>query len=71
MKRTPVFGPAMGFYEWQKIGNKARQSWTFESPNGEIFAFAGLWDRWKDRTTGNVLETYTKNMSAPCFTFGC
>ena len=33
--------------------------WTIELPNGEIFAFAGLWDRWKDRTTGSVLETYT------------
>ncbi|MGB6689158.1 MAG: SOS response-associated peptidase family protein [Terracidiphilus sp.] len=25
----------------------------------KFFAFAGLWDRWKDRTTSNVVETYT------------
>jgi putative SOS response-associated peptidase YedK len=59
MKRRRCLVPATGFYEWQRIGNKAKQPWTIELPNGEIFAFAGLWDRWKDRTTGSVLETYT------------
>lgn len=59
MKRRRCLVPATGFYEWQKVGNKAKQLWTIELPNGEIFAFAGLWDRWKDRTTGSVLETYT------------
>ena len=24
-----------------------------------MFAFAGLWDRWKDKATGKTLETYT------------
>ena len=24
-----------------------------------MFAFAGLWEKWKDRTTGEVLRTYT------------
>ena len=39
--------PADGFYEWQKTG-KARQPYCFEVNEGELFAFAGLWDRWKD-----------------------
>ena len=59
MKRRRCLVPATGFYEWQKIGNKAKQPWTIELPKGEIFAFAGLWDRWKDRATASVLETYT------------
>lgn len=59
MKRRRCLVPATGFYEWQKNGNKGKQPWTIELPNGELFAFAGLWDRWKDRTTGSVLETYT------------
>lgn len=59
MKRRRCLVPATGFYEWQKIGNKTKQPWMIELPNGEIFAFAGLWDRWKDRTIGNVLDTYT------------
>ena len=24
-----------------------------------LFAFAGLWERWKDKTTSETLETYT------------
>jgi putative SOS response-associated peptidase YedK len=38
--------PADGFYEWQRTG-KAKQPYCFEV-NGALFAFAGLWDRWKD-----------------------
>lgn len=59
MKRRRCLVPATGFYEWQKIGKKGKQPWTIELTNGDIFAFAGLWDRWKDRITGSVLETYT------------
>jgi putative SOS response-associated peptidase YedK len=39
--------PADGFYEWQRIG-KMKQPYCLEVNNGELFAFAGLWDRWKD-----------------------
>jgi putative SOS response-associated peptidase YedK len=39
--------PADGFYEWQRQGS-AKQPFCFEVNNGELFAFAGLWDRWKD-----------------------
>ena len=39
--------PADGFYEWQGSG-KAKQPYCFEVNGGELFAFAGLWDRWKD-----------------------
>jgi putative SOS response-associated peptidase YedK len=39
--------PADGFYEWMRSG-KAKQPYCFEVNNGELFAFAGLWDRWKD-----------------------
>jgi putative SOS response-associated peptidase YedK len=39
--------PADGFYEWQRSG-KVKQPYCFEVNDGEVFAFAGLWDRWKD-----------------------
>jgi putative SOS response-associated peptidase YedK len=39
--------PADGFYEWQRRG-KAKQPYCFEVNDGGLFAFAGLWDRWKD-----------------------
>ena len=47
--------PADGFYEWQKIG-KTKQPFCFEVNDGELFAFAGLWERWKD-ADGKALET--------------
>jgi len=39
--------PADGFYEWRNSSG-ARQPFCFEVNHGELFAFAGLWDRWKD-----------------------
>src|SRR5215469_5452219 len=50
--------PADGFYEWQRNGN-ARQPYCFEVHDRKLFAFAGIWDRWKDPTgkVRKVLET--------------
>jgi putative SOS response-associated peptidase YedK len=39
--------PADAFYEWSRTG-KTKQPYCFEVNEGELFAFAGLWDRWKD-----------------------
>jgi putative SOS response-associated peptidase YedK len=39
--------PADGFYEWSRTG-KTKQPYCFEVREGELFAFAGLWERWKD-----------------------
>ena len=47
--------PADGFYEWQRTG-KAKQPYCFEVNEGELFAFAGIWDRWRD-PDGKTVET--------------
>jgi putative SOS response-associated peptidase YedK len=47
--------PADGFYEWQRTG-KAKQPYCFEVRKGEMFAFAGIWERWKD-ATGQWIKT--------------
>jgi putative SOS response-associated peptidase YedK len=47
--------PADGFYEWKRMG-KGKQPYCFEADERELFAFAGLWDRWKD-ATGNWIRT--------------
>ncbi|MFZ0136922.1 MAG: SOS response-associated peptidase [Candidatus Sulfotelmatobacter sp.] len=44
-----------GFYEWKKTGT-AKQPYCFEVDGGELFAFAGIWDRWKHES-GNMVET--------------
>lgn len=51
--------PADGFYEWQKLDAKTRQPWAIGLADGSLFAFAGLWERWKDKTTQQPLETFT------------
>jgi putative SOS response-associated peptidase YedK len=47
MKSRRCLVPADGFYEWQKA-TAAKQPFCFEVNDGELFAFAGIWDRWKD-----------------------
>jgi putative SOS response-associated peptidase YedK len=47
--------PADGFYEWMRTG-KTKQPYCFEINDGEMFAFAGLWDRWRD-SSGNWIKT--------------
>ena len=49
--------PADAFYEWQKSGS-AKQPYCFEVREGELFAFAGVWDKWKG-PSGKVLETFS------------
>lgn len=40
--------PADGFYEWKKLDVKTKQPYSFTLRQGGPFAFAGLWDAWKD-----------------------
>ena len=39
--------PADGFYESRRLGT-AKQPYCFEVNKGELFAFAGIWDGWKN-----------------------
>ena len=55
--------PADGFYEWKRSAG-SKQPYCFEVNNGELLAFAGLWDRWKD-TGGNWLTTCTILTTTP------
>lgn len=38
--------PADGFYEWRKIDSR-KQPYCIGLVEGELFAFAGLWERWE------------------------
>ncbi len=39
--------PADGFYEWEKLGPKAKQPWFVHRADREPLAFAGLWEEWR------------------------
>jgi putative SOS response-associated peptidase YedK len=55
LKSRRCLVPADGFYEWVRTG-KTKQPFCFEVNEGQLFAFAGIWDRWKD-PSGNTVET--------------
>ena len=56
--------PADGFYEWQWLG-KRKQPWYIHRADGELFAFGGLWDRWRDPATGDCIESCAIVTTAP------
>lgn len=39
--------PADGFYEWHTVG-KRKYRYRIQLKNEQLFAFAGLWEEWKD-----------------------
>jgi putative SOS response-associated peptidase YedK len=51
--------PTTGFYEWQKKGSSTKQPFYFYLNNKEVFGFAGLYEEWLNKQTGELLETCT------------
>ncbi len=49
---------ADGFYEWRREGS-VKTPYLISLASGEPCAFAGLWERWTDKETGELLETAT------------
>jgi putative SOS response-associated peptidase YedK len=47
-----------GWYEWQ-VAPGGKQPWFIRREEGRPFAFAGLWERWKDPATGAPLDSCT------------
>ncbi len=59
VKRRRCLIPADGFFEWQPIDKKTKQPFAFGLKDGSLFALAGLFDAWRDKTTGQALLSYT------------
>ena len=49
--------PASAFYEWQKTQG-GKQPYLIHPVGGELFGFAGLWERWT-RQDAEPLDTFT------------
>jgi putative SOS response-associated peptidase YedK len=47
MKSRRCLIPADGFYEWVRTST-SKQPFCFEVGDGGLFAFAGVWERWRD-----------------------
>lgn len=74
VSRKRCLVPADGFYEWQvkpqentdpessksKLKSKPKkQPYRIMLKSEELFSFAGLWDEWVDKSSGEVLKTFT------------
>jgi hypothetical protein len=57
--------PADGFYEWKKLDAKAKQPYAIVMKDRSVFGFAGLWERWKDRASGQAIQSCTIITTAP------
>jgi len=52
--------PADGFYEWKEIpGQKTKQPYFIRMNDSGLFAIAGLWSTWKDKASGENIESCT------------
>jgi putative SOS response-associated peptidase YedK len=58
LERRRCLVPATGFYEWKKEGTK-KKPYYIHLLNSELFCFAGLWDSWKDKESGNTIYSFT------------
>ena len=47
---------ADGYYEWQRSGS-IKQPYFISFADGEPFGMAGLWERWRDAGSGELLES--------------
>ncbi|MGY6499650.1 MAG: SOS response-associated peptidase [Acidimicrobiales bacterium] len=47
-RRQRCIVPADGFFEWtSEPGRRQKQPWFIHRPDGEPYAFAGLWETWR------------------------
>ncbi|UVV66733.1 SOS response-associated peptidase [Brucella anthropi] len=58
LKRSRCLIPATGFFEWSGP-KEARLPWFISAKDGRPLTFAGLYDRWKDRETGEEVTSCT------------
>jgi putative SOS response-associated peptidase YedK len=64
-KRTRCLIPMSGYYEWQNTQDQ-KQPWYFTARDGSpLLTAAGLWDEWKDRKTGERLNSCTMIITEP------
>lgn len=59
VKRRRCLVPADCFFEWKKIDAKTKQPHAIALQDDSPFAFAGCWESRKDKTSGQVMDTYT------------
>ena len=59
VRRRRCLIAADGFYEWRKTPDGRKVPHYISRSDGAPFAFAGLWETWRDRTNGHTLSVRT------------
>ena len=57
--------PATGFYEWRHAEGKGKQPHWITMADGELFAFAGLWERHSAGDTFAIITTEPNELVSP------
>ena len=58
-RRRRCIVPVDGFFEWKAIkGQKAKQPYAIAMKDGAPFGIAGIWENWKDPTSGEWIRTF-------------
>ncbi|MCL6591742.1 MAG: SOS response-associated peptidase [Firmicutes bacterium] len=58
IRRRRCLVPADGFYEWREFQGKKYPYFIYRRDR-DIFSFAGIWEEWVDRSTGELLKTFS------------
>ncbi|HSV15338.1 MAG TPA: SOS response-associated peptidase [Tepidisphaeraceae bacterium] len=65
LRRRRCLVPADGFYEWRKeAGGRIKTPMYIRMADGHPFAFAGLWDTWRD-SSGQTVRSCTIITTTP------
>jgi len=59
IKRKRCLVVTDGFYEWKKIDSKTKVPYRICLNDESLFTFGGLWDQWTDRSTGEIISSFT------------
>jgi putative SOS response-associated peptidase YedK len=58
-KKRRCIIPADAFYEWAETGNSLKQPYAIVMKDRGVFGFAGLWEKWTDKASGEVVRSCT------------
>jgi putative SOS response-associated peptidase YedK len=50
--------PANGFYGWARLDATTKQPYRIGMADDGVFAFAGLWARWNDKISGQLVRSF-------------
>jgi putative SOS response-associated peptidase YedK len=56
--------PSNGFYEWIKT-DEGKQPYFIHPTDQELFSYAGIFDIWTDKETGEVIESFSILTTGP------